>query len=144
MGLVVLPALIPDIERVYDIYFNAFLNDEMGRLMVNLLFPDGIEGEFRKQHTAATLAYWHTAQQQYTMKCVDTETGEIVGMALGDGFFRERTEEELQYPGVPWLQGEARDKADAVLKPLHDAKNKIWGNKRLICEFFHCSTLFAI
>ena len=94
MGFVVLPALIPDIERIYDIYFAAFQNDEMGSLMNKILFPGGVTEEFRKAHTASTLQWWHGCDYQYTVKCVDTDTGEIVGMGLGDFFVKERSEEE--------------------------------------------------
>jgi hypothetical protein len=48
MGLVVLPALIPDIEKVYDVYFSAFAGEEMAEIILKVLFPGGITPEFRK------------------------------------------------------------------------------------------------
>ncbi|KXH63450.1 acetyltransferase [Colletotrichum salicis] len=133
MGYAILPALIPDIQKVYDSYFKAFTGDEMGEIMVKVLFPNGTNSEeFRKAHTAGTLAWWHHSDCQYTYKCVDTETGEIVGMALGDIYLRERTEEERKNHGVGWLEGKDRERAEAVLNPLHEAREKLFGGRRYI------------
>lgn len=130
MVYAILPALIPDIEKVYDVYFAAFKNDKMGRFMVDLLFPGGTDSEeFRKAHTAGTLAWWNTCGVQYTYKCVDTETGEIVGMALGDILLQGRTEEERKFQSVGWLEGEQQAKADQVLRPLHEAREKLFGGR---------------
>lgn len=132
--MIVLPALIPDIEKVYDVYFDSFNNDEMGSIMVKVLFPGGITPEFRKGHTAATLDWWHKNDYQYTLKCIDTETGEILGMALGDLYLRERSEEERKWVGVPWLEGEDRVRAEAILKPLWEVREKLFGGRPYICR----------
>ncbi|KAL0940676.1 GNAT family protein [Colletotrichum truncatum] len=126
MGLTVLPALIPDIPKVYDAYFAAF----KGSAILDLLFPSGIDDGFREGHTKHTLSYWHTSGTQYTVKCVDAETGEVVGMALWDVFLKERTPEEYKNPGVTWLEGEQRERAEELINPICDAKAKIWGGRR--------------
>ncbi|KAM3502202.1 hypothetical protein MY11210_009140 [Beauveria gryllotalpidicola] len=59
MSQVVLPALIPDIPRIYQIYFDAFRADKMGALMLQVLFPVIVDQEFIKAHAAGTLSYWH-------------------------------------------------------------------------------------
>ncbi|OHW96041.1 putative acetyltransferase [Colletotrichum incanum] len=133
MGYAILPALIPDIEKVYDSYFKAFNGDAMGDIMVKILFPNGVDSEeFRKAHTAGTLSWWHHSECQYTYKCVNTDTGEIVGMALGDIYLKERSEEERKNHGVGWLEGAARERAEAVLNPLHEAREKLFGGRRYI------------
>lgn len=135
MVFAILPALIPDIAKVYDVYFAAFKGEQMGRIMVDLLFPEGTDSEeFRKTHTAGTLAWWHTSDVQYTYKCVDTETGEIIGMALGDILMKGRTEEERKYQSIGWLEGKQREKADEILKPLHEAREKLFGSLPHICK----------
>lgn len=132
----ILPALIPDIEKTYDVYFSAFKSEKMGRIIVDVLFPGGTDDtEFRKTHAAGTLAWWHTCGMQYTYKCVDMETGEIVGMALGDVLIKGRTDEERKYASVPWLEGEQKERADAILKPLHDAREKLFGGRPHVCEW---------
>ncbi|KAK3946885.1 hypothetical protein QBC32DRAFT_319492 [Pseudoneurospora amorphoporcata] len=125
----VLPALIPDIKSVYDAYFAAFAADADGRKMLEILFPGGhTSSEFRKAHTEGTLAWLHKAESQYTWKCVDVSTGEVVGMALCDVFIQPRTtKEERAYPGIPWLEGEQRERADRVLRPLCEAREKVMG-----------------
>jgi GNAT superfamily N-acetyltransferase len=135
MVLAVLPALIPDIPRVYEVYFAAFKNEQMGRIMLDILFPNAVTDspEFRKGHAAATLAYWHTSDVQYTFKVVDTDTGEIVGMALGDIFIRPRSEEERKNLGVPWLQGKERERAEKILNPLWEVREKLFGGRPYIC-----------
>lgn len=135
MGQVVLPALIPDIPKVYDVYFNAFQNDQMGKIMLEILFPGVIDDDFKKAHAAGTLAYWHTSASQYTFKCVDTSTGDIVGMALGDVYLTERNEEERRNQGVPWLLGEQRERAEKILNPLWEVRERLFGGKRYICTF---------
>jgi hypothetical protein len=134
MPFAVLPALLPDIHNVYDIYFSSFTADTMGSLMVKILFPSGITPEFREQHTAGTLAYLHQSRFQYTWKCVDMETGEIVGMALGDIYLHERSEEERRDHGVPWLTGEDRERAERILGPLHEVRERLWGGHKYICR----------
>ncbi|KAJ2899395.1 hypothetical protein MKZ38_003067 [Zalerion maritima] len=133
MPLVVLPALIPDIKSVYDVYFSAFEHENMGSIMLKILFPHGhTSPEFRKAHAEGTLAYWHHTDVQYTFKCVDTDTGEIIGMALGDVYIKERSEEERKNHGVPWLEGEERERAEKVLNPLWEVREKFFGGRPYI------------
>lgn len=136
MGHVVLPALIPDIRRVYDVYFAAFEHDLMGRIMLDIIFPGSqitAEG-FRKAHTAGTLQYWHTSTEQYTVKCVDTSSGETIGMGLTDVYLRERSPEQRRNHGVTWLEGEHRERAEKVLNPLWEMREKLFGGRPYICE----------
>lgn len=132
MGLTVLPALIPDLPKVYDAYFAAFKGDAI----LSLLFPGGTEGEdFRAEHTKNTVDYWHKSPTQYTLKCVDSETGEIVGMALWDVFLKERTYDEYKFPGITWLKGEERARAEELITPICDVKAKLWGGRPHVCEW---------
>ncbi len=135
MAQVVLPALIPDIPRIYDVYFSAFKNDPMGSLMLKILFPGTIDADFRKAHAAGTLSYWHASECQYTLKVVDTGTGDIIGMGLGDAYLKERTEQERANHGVPWLEGKQREKAEAVLNPLWEMREGLFGGRRYICKW---------
>lgn len=139
MTLAVLPALVPDIPRIYEIYFLSFHNDAMGRIMLDILFPntDTSSADFRKAHAAGTLSYWHTSDVQYTFKCVDMKTGEIVGMALGDVFVRERSEEERRFGGVGWLEGKERERAEMVLRPLWEMRDKLFGGRPYVCMSCH-------
>ncbi|KAK1458987.1 acetyltransferase [Colletotrichum melonis] len=133
MGLTVLPALIPDIPQVYDAYFAAF----KGSVILDILFPTGIDEAFREGHTKHTVEYWHKTSTQYTIKCVDVETGEVVGMALWDAFLKERTPEEYRSPGAVWLQGEQRARADELINPLSAAKEKLWAGRKYVLKPEH-------
>jgi hypothetical protein len=135
MGFVVAPALIPDIEKVYDCYFSAFKNEKMASIILSILFPGGITEEFRKGHTAATLDYWHHSTTQYTWKVVDTDQNEIVGMILADAFLSRRSEEERAWTGIPWLQGAEKERAEAVVKPLWEMREKLWGDRKYVCKY---------
>ncbi|EXJ78795.1 hypothetical protein A1O1_09197 [Capronia coronata CBS 617.96] len=133
MKVLVLPALIPDIEQVYDVYFDAFTHEHMASLLLGILFPGGITPEFRKAHTPATIDWWHKCSTQYTYKVIDAgNDGEIIGMILADCFFKERSEEERAWLGIPWLQGEQRERAEAVTKPLWAMREKLFGGRRYI------------
>ncbi|KAK4222464.1 hypothetical protein QBC38DRAFT_489788 [Podospora fimiseda] len=131
---VVLPALIPDIKEVYKVYFAAFHNDKMGEIMLQILFP-GVNTdseEFREEHAKGTLAWWHQSKTQYTYKVLDTDTGDIMGMGLLDIFHRRRTPEERANLGVGWLEGEHRKRAEAVLNPLHEMREQLFGDQPYI------------
>ncbi|KAJ4328318.1 hypothetical protein N0V84_001189 [Fusarium piperis] len=130
MVLAVCPALIPDIPELYEIYFKAFENDDMGRRMVEILFPQGITPEFKKAHAAGTLAYWHTSNTQFTFKCIDTETGEILGMGLADLVLNPP--EKRENPGVQWLEGKERERAEKILDPLWEARDELVGGQNHI------------
>ncbi|KAK4656366.1 hypothetical protein QC762_311210 [Podospora pseudocomata] len=130
MPYLVLPALIPDIRPCYDAYFAAFTTDPSGSLLLDILFPSGVTSdEFREAHTNGTLQWWHTSETQYTYKCVDSETGEIIGMALCDVFVKPRTEEERKMPEIGWLHGEQRTRAERVLDGLWGARERIMGGR---------------
>ncbi|KAK4234192.1 puromycin N-acetyltransferase [Achaetomium macrosporum] len=133
MPFLVLPALIPDIRAVYDVYFAAFTADADGRRLLDILFPGGVTStEFRDAHTKGTLAWWHTSDTQYTFKCLDSDTGEVVGMALCDVFVNPRGEKERAMPEVGWLQGRDKERAERVLGTLWRARERIWGGGRYI------------
>lgn len=139
MGIpVVLPALIPDISKVYDVYFASFQNEGMASLMLDVMFPNGVANTpgFREEHAKGTLAWWHQAESQYTFKCIDNETGETIGMALADILLRERSEEERKFGGIPWLEGKDREKAEAVVGPLAAMREKLLGGHRHVCKCF--------
>ncbi|KAG8427076.1 hypothetical protein J3459_007545 [Metarhizium acridum] len=106
----------------------------MGQIMLKILFP-GVQitdDEFTKSHAAGTLQYWHTSDNQYTLKCVDTSTGEIIGMGLGDVYLRERSPGERKNHGVPWLEGEHQERAKKVLNPLWEMRERLFGGRPYI------------
>lgn len=136
MTFVVLPALIPDIESVYTVYFRAFA----GTPLLTALFPSAStsdlvdpESEFRKAHTGHTLSYWHSSKTQYTLKCVNSENGEIVGMALWDVYL---TPSDWKKGQIDWLQGEEKERAERLVTPLWNAREKLWDEQRYICKHF--------
>ncbi|CAI9637391.1 acyl-n-acyltransferase [Alternaria burnsii] len=132
MGFVILPALVPDISAVYDVYFAAFKDNALTRA----LFPSATEkdltdanSEFRQAHTAHVTEYWKTSATQYTFKCIDTETNKIVGMALCDVYI---TPSDWKKGEIGWLDGKERERAEALVKPLWDTREKLWLNERYI------------
>lgn len=130
MPFVVLPGLLPDIPKIYDVYFAAF----DGQPILDALFPAGYKGEeFRTGHTAHTIEWWKTASMQHTIKCLDTDTGDIVGMATYDVYWKERSYEEWKSPEVTWLEGKEKEKCEALLKPLWEKKEKLWEGRRHVC-----------
>ncbi|KAH9861153.1 hypothetical protein IAQ61_010890 [Plenodomus lingam] len=132
MGFVVLPALAADIGPVYDAYFAAFKNNAVTRAFFPSATEDDLtksDSEFRKVHTQNTLQYWQTTPTQYTVKCVDTETDKVVGMALWDIYL---TPSDWKKGEISWLHGKEKDRADALISPLWDVRERLWGNKRYL------------
>lgn len=132
MGFIVLPATIPDIAAVYDIYFAAF----EGEPVSEILFPwDVKDKDFRKGHTAHTLDYWHHDDLQYTFKCIDTESGEIVGMALWDVHWKHRSQEKRGKPAVDWLNDQQKERAEGLIIPLWEKKEQLLGGQPHVCKW---------
>ncbi|PGH13039.1 hypothetical protein AJ79_03876 [Helicocarpus griseus UAMH5409] len=131
MGLIVLPATISDITPAWDAYFAAFAGD----VILDILYPHGVDAELRKAHTEGTLHWWHNVTVQHTFKCVDTDTGEIVGLAVWDVYWRERTEEERVKPTIPWLEGKERERAEGFLEPLWRSREKWLGPRKHVYCF---------
>jgi hypothetical protein len=109
----------------------------MGEIMLQILFPAGIDSpEFRAAHAAGTVEWLRKSTTQYTYKCVDMDNGDIVGMGLLDIYTPPgRADEERKFEGVPWLEGEQRERAEKVLQPLWEAREKLLGGQPYICKF---------
>lgn len=60
---------------------------------------------------------------------MDSETGKIVGLALYDVYI---TPSEWRKGEIGWLQGEERDRAEALIGPLWNAREKLWSNERYL------------
>lgn len=132
MGFVVLPALIPDIPAVYDVYFAAFARDAVTRAMFpNVSEEDltSVRSEFRKQHTEHVRRYWHHSSTQYTVKCVDSSSGAVVGMGLWDVYV---TPSDYKPTTLEWLAGDERKRAEALVKPFGAVRKKLWANERYV------------
>ncbi|KAJ2990263.1 hypothetical protein NUW58_g3039 [Xylaria curta] len=126
MPLAVLPARICDIEAVYDVYFKAFEH----QAVLRFLFPGGID---RKTHTEGTKNMWNVDTNGYPIKCVDTDTGEIIGMACWDIFWKPSAESTWPKPeGAVWLEGKDRETADAILVPIWNMHEKLFGEHKHI------------
>ncbi len=86
-------------------------------------------------HTEHTLQYWQNNLTQHTLKCVDSETGKIAGMALWDVYI---TPSDWKKGEIGWLQGKERERAEALIGPLWGAREKMWSKERyLYCHVSH-------
>lgn len=77
----------------------------------------------RKAHTIHTQQYGTTDPTQYTLKCVDCETGQVVGMALWDIYFKPS---KWRRPEISWLSGDERERAESLISPLWDMRERFW------------------
>ncbi|KAI1771395.1 acyl-CoA N-acyltransferase [Hypoxylon cercidicola] len=124
MPLVVLPAQVADIEPVYDVYFAAFKDEPI----VDLLYPGGVD---RKAHTEGVKLWWAHDTALYTVKCLDTDIGKVVGMATWDIFWKPGEDNGWVKPdGIPWLNGKEKEKCEAVLSPMWDMREELFGKQR--------------
>ncbi|KAI6091116.1 acyl-CoA N-acyltransferase [Hypoxylon rubiginosum] len=123
MPLIVLPAQVADIEPIYDVYFAAFQNEPI----IDLLYPGGVD---RKAHIEGTKLWWAHNTALYTIKCIDTDIGEVVGMATYDVFWRPGKDNGWEKPaGIPWLEGKEKEKCEAVLRPMWDMRDELFGKE---------------
>jgi hypothetical protein len=132
MSFVVVPATLPQIRDIYDVWFAAF----KGQLILDLIYPgtDLNDEAFRKVHTEGTLEYWKGLSMEHTFQCIDTATGKIAGMATWQVYWRERTNEERQKPWIGWLEGDQRERAEGFLEQLWEKREKWIGSKQHVCE----------
>lgn len=63
------------------------------------------------------------------MKCVDLDSGKIVGMALWDIYLTPSTWEK---PEISWLQGREKQRAEELISPLWEAREKLWLSEKYI------------
>jgi hypothetical protein len=128
MPYTVLPALLPEITPVYDVYFKAF----DGEKIMEFLYPGGVD---RQRHKHGTTLWWHHDTNGYTVKCVDSDTGAIVGMATWEIFWRPGSTWTKPLKGAEWLKGKDKEKADSVLVPLWEKREEIIGARPHLCKW---------
>ena len=75
------------------------------------------------------LSYWHTTSTQYTVKCVDSATGAIVGMGMWDVYI---TPSDYTKGDIGWLEGAERERAEALVKPFWTFREKLWTRERYV------------
>lgn len=133
MPLTILPVTIPETRAAYDAYFAAFEGD----LILDVLFPGGhTSEEFRAGHTGHAVDWAQKADKQHLLKCLDTDTGKIVGFATWDLFWKPREYDEYKAPTeVAWLTGKEREKAEAILCPLWKSHEDIWAGRPHVCPY---------
>ncbi|EGC48573.1 conserved hypothetical protein [Histoplasma capsulatum var. duboisii H88] len=126
MPLVVFPALLSEIDQVYDVFFAAFKDEPI----MPFLYPRGVD---RKAHREGTIQWSQQDKTTHIVKCVDTDTGNIVGMASWDIFWRPGEENGWERPaGIPWLEGEEKERCMSVLGPMWDIRVDLFGRRRYI------------
>ncbi|KAK9772228.1 putative N-acetyltransferase domain-containing protein [Seiridium cardinale] len=131
MPFAVLPALIPEITPVYDVYFAAFKNEKI----MEYLYPGGVD---RQAHKHGTTLWLHHDQNGYTIKVVDSDTGAVVGMAQWEVFWRPGKDTLWKKPkGAEWLKGDKRTKAETVLIPNWNMREKLFGGRKHV----YCVTM---
>ncbi|KAI4860778.1 acyl-CoA N-acyltransferase [Hypoxylon rubiginosum] len=124
MPLAVLPAQVADIEPVYDVYFAAFQDEPI----IDFLYPGGVD---RQAHTEGVKQWWAHDTALYTVKCLDTDIGKVVGMATWDVFWRPGKDNGWEKPaGIPWLEGKEKERCEAVLRPMWDIRDELFGKQR--------------
>ncbi|KAI5860446.1 acyl-CoA N-acyltransferase [Durotheca rogersii] len=124
MPLVVLPAQQSDIKVLHDIYFAAFKNEPV----MGFLFPGGVD---REAYDQVMKDSWGHDTNVYPIKCVDTDTGEIVGIANWEIFWRPGAENGWKMPeGMPWLTGKERERSESVIMPVWEIRDQLFSGRR--------------
>ncbi|KAK7977956.1 GNAT family protein [Apiospora saccharicola] len=131
MAFVVLPALIPEIAEVYDVYFAAFKDEPI----LEYYYPNGIN---HNEHRQRVLDGWNLDPDSYTLKCVEPATGHIVGMAVFEvqwrkGSSRPRGASES-------LEGWERQRLQTVLDALNNKREELMGERKHV----YCQTMAVL
>ncbi|KAK8086602.1 Ribosomal protein S18 acetylase RimI [Apiospora phragmitis] len=138
MSFAVLPALIPDITPVYDVYFAAFKDEKI----FEYIYPDGVN---RNEHRQWMTDQWGIDPNEYTLKCVEPATGQIVGMATFEVYWNANVDTETSV-GMKWkrpdgdfsrLNGFEKQRLEIVMGALWNMRENIIGNRRHV----YCLTM---
>ncbi|KAL2794805.1 acyl-CoA N-acyltransferase [Aspergillus keveii] len=126
MSLAILPALLPDLPQIHDVYFLAFKDEPI----LDILYPTGIAD--RKAYDQGIAQYRHVDRAGYVIKCVDASTGAVIGMAQWDVFWHPDAETEgWTRPGdIPWLEGKDKERCLGFLGRLWDIREGYFGGRR--------------
>ena len=129
----VIPALEADIDRLTDIQFAAFGDDPTHQI----LYPgDRSSSAVRANASERTLKSWRQTPEMYTMKCVESSTGEITGFAKWIFYKTPRSEEKWNVkPTAPWAEENHRVVAEQLLATTAEIRGRIWGWKPYAREF---------
>ncbi|KAK9783636.1 putative N-acetyltransferase domain-containing protein [Seiridium cardinale] len=126
MPLAVLPALETDMVEVSDVFFEGFKDEPL----MKFLYPHGVD---RPAHVKATLEEWKHNTTTYTVKCVDSESGKILGMATWEIFWKPDKQARWERPtDIPWLQGKDKTRCLGVCEPMWDMRERLFGNAKHI------------
>ncbi|KAL7623662.1 hypothetical protein AAE478_005214 [Parahypoxylon ruwenzoriense] len=124
MPLVVLPAQPSDVKSMHDVYFAAFKDEPV----MKFLFPGGVD---RASYDIMVRDSWAHDTSICPVKCVDTSTGDIIGMATWEIYWRPGEGNKWKKPaGVTWLSGEEREKAEKVIMPMYNMRDELFGGRR--------------
>ncbi|KAI1499268.1 acyl-CoA N-acyltransferase [Biscogniauxia marginata] len=126
MPLVVLPALLQDIGPVCDTFLVAFKDEPI----MKFLYPKGVN---RDLHVEATAEQWKHDKIVYNYKCVNTDTGSVVGMATWEIYWQPGDENGWEKPqDIPWLEGREKERCLNVLRPMWDLREQLFGKRHHI------------
>ncbi|KAJ0425153.1 acyl-CoA N-acyltransferase [Aspergillus carlsbadensis] len=135
MPLAILPALLPDLPQLHHVYFLAFKHEPI----LDILYPNGVAD--RKAYDDGIAQYRHVDRAGYVVKCVDTGTGEVVGMAQWDVFWQPDGENAnansdangdgrwTRPADIPWLEGADKERCLGFLRRLWDLRERFLGGR---------------
>lgn len=125
--LEVVPAHEHDIDQLMEVQFSAFENDPIH----GFLYPgDHFSPTVRKDAGVRTIKAWREDPNIHFMKCVDQNTGRILGFAKWNFYLTERDYEEYsKRPVVDWTTGRQKEIMENFFNANAAMRVKVWGGK---------------
>ncbi|KAI0007006.1 acyl-CoA N-acyltransferase [Xylariaceae sp. FL0662B] len=125
MPLVVLPAHLRDFTSMYWIY----LYGTKCLIRTDPLYRDGVN---RTTNETVVMTSWSGKPEGCTVKCVDTNIGEIVGMASWDLYWQPGEQTRWQKPQRVAQPGTIEKWAESAVIKLWNRREKLCGKRRHI------------
>jgi len=116
-----------DIDRLMEVQFSAFENDPIHEL----LYPgDHFSPAVRKTAGERTLKTCRENPDTHFVKCVQRDTGLILGFAKWEFHLTERPYEEYsKRPVADWTTGRRKEITEIFLNANAAMREKVWGGK---------------
>ncbi|KAK2737890.1 hypothetical protein FQN57_007341 [Myotisia sp. PD_48] len=136
MGLKLSPVVESDIGEMMEVFFRAFDGDPM----LDVLFPGGNTPAVRDAGGKRCWKDWNSDPATSVTKCVDTETGAILGWAQWNVYTQERPEEQWKAKvEVTWNEGRGKEICTTILDAMGSMRQKVWQGKPFIwCGIVCC------
>ena len=128
-------------NRLMEIQFSAFEGDPYH----HALYPgDEYSPAVRAEAGERTITEWRDDPFIHFIKCVDRQSGVILGYARWSLFDKERSREQwANRPPIDWCTGRQKKIAESFLYASLAMREKTWEGRPHCCKLYYTASTLA-